>query len=224
MQKIELSRLLNSGDATTSAFAAVTLGVIEALASGSISADVATRLYFDADNCLFVHKYFHDKLADEIMSHGVQLQDLFDALPSNEAQQEFQRELTTMRSLCLQLFERQETLVSWPNLSTEIDSMIHVLATIELAPGQRRAFLDEFHKLMPKVRAEAGCIEYGPAVDVATSIPIQTPPRDDAVLVIEKWESVPALVAHLAAPHMADFRAATAQFVRGIVIQVLEPA
>lgn len=112
MQKIELSRLLNSGDATISAFAAVTLGVIEALTSGSISADVATRLYFDANNCLFLRKYFHDKLADEIMSRGVQLQDLFDALPPNEAHQEFQRELTTMRSLCLQLFERQEALVS----------------------------------------------------------------------------------------------------------------
>jgi quinol monooxygenase YgiN len=102
--------------------------------------------------------------------------------------------------------------------------MIHVLATIDLAPGQRQAFLAEFHKLVPKVRAEQGCIEYGPAIDVATSIPVQSPPREDVVLVIEKWESVQALLAHLAAPHMADFRAATALLVRGIAIQVLEPA
>jgi quinol monooxygenase YgiN len=77
---------------------------------------------------------------------------------------------------------------------------------------------------MPKVRAEQGCMEYGPAVDVATSIPIQTPPRESVVLVIEKWESVEALLAHLAAPHMADFRAATGQSVRSVAIQVLEPA
>jgi quinol monooxygenase YgiN len=102
--------------------------------------------------------------------------------------------------------------------------MIHVLATIELGPGKRRAFLEEFHQLMPKVRAEVGCIEYGPAVDAATAISIQSPPRDDVVLVIEKWETIAALEAHLAAPHMADYRAATAEMVRRVTLQVLEPA
>lgn len=41
------------------------------------------------------------------MSRGVQLTDLFDALPANEAQREFQRELTTMRLLCLSLLEEK---------------------------------------------------------------------------------------------------------------------
>jgi quinol monooxygenase YgiN len=101
--------------------------------------------------------------------------------------------------------------------------MIHVLATIELAPGQRGAFLAEFHNLMPKVQAEQGCIDYGPAIDVATPIPIQSPPRDDVVVVLEKWDSVAALEAHLAAPHMADYRAATAEMVANLTLQVLEP-
>ncbi|MCB1804273.1 MAG: antibiotic biosynthesis monooxygenase, partial [Candidatus Competibacteraceae bacterium] len=39
--------------------------------------------------------------------------------------------------------------------------MIHVLATIQLKPGQRAAFLQEFHQVMPKVHQEQGCIEYG---------------------------------------------------------------
>ncbi len=34
--------------------------------------------------------------------------------------------------------------------------MIHVIATIELNPGTREAFLEEFRKLVPLVRAEAG--------------------------------------------------------------------
>ena len=34
--------------------------------------------------------------------------------------------------------------------------MIHVIAAIEVKPGKREAFLAEFHKLMPSVRAEAG--------------------------------------------------------------------
>lgn len=102
--------------------------------------------------------------------------------------------------------------------------MIHVLATIELLPNQRQAFLAEFHKLIPKVHAEQGCLEYGAAVDVVTPIPIQSPPRANVVLVIEKWESVAALEAHLAAPHMADYRAATAEMVKSVTLQVLGPA
>ena len=40
------------------------------------------------------------------MSHGVQLPDLFDCLPTEEAQREFYHELETMRSLCLKLLEK----------------------------------------------------------------------------------------------------------------------
>jgi len=38
--------------------------------------------------------------------------------------------------------------------------MIHVIATIELAEGKRQAFLAEFRKLVPLVKAEAGCLAY----------------------------------------------------------------
>jgi quinol monooxygenase YgiN len=102
--------------------------------------------------------------------------------------------------------------------------MIHVLATIELAPGRRADFLDEFRRLMPQVHAEKGCIEYGPAIDVATSIAVVPPPRGDVVTVIEKWESVQALEAHLAAPHMARYRETVKDLVVGVEIRVLEPA
>ena len=39
-------------------------------------------------------------LTDKVMSHGVQLPDLFEALPADEAHRQFQRELATMRALC----------------------------------------------------------------------------------------------------------------------------
>ena len=57
--------------------------------------------------------------------------------------------------------------------------MIHVIATIEVVPGTRDAFLSEFRKVTRHVRAEPGCIEYGAAVDLATSIPVQEPVGDD---------------------------------------------
>jgi hypothetical protein len=68
-----------------------------------MTASGAIELYFHADNSLFVRKQLQQKAADEIMSRGVQLADLFETLPVEEAQREFQRELTAMRLLCLKL-------------------------------------------------------------------------------------------------------------------------
>jgi len=89
-------------------FALLTLGVLESLAHGLLSAIDALRAFFHAENCLFVRKHLRDKTADAVMSHGVQLPDLFEALPTAEAQREFQRELATMRALCLKLLEQKQ--------------------------------------------------------------------------------------------------------------------
>lgn len=88
-------------------FALVSLGVLESLSSGLVSAAEAVRLFFNAENCAFVRKSLIEKTADEVMSHGVQLPDLFEALPSEEANREFRRELATMRALCLKLLEEE---------------------------------------------------------------------------------------------------------------------
>jgi quinol monooxygenase YgiN len=102
--------------------------------------------------------------------------------------------------------------------------MIHVIATIEVKPGKRDAFLAEFHRIVPLVRAEAGCIEYGPSVDVASGLSMQGPLRENIAVIIEKWESLTALRAHTQAPHMADYRAAVKDLVVGVQLQILQPA
>ncbi|NOX53125.1 MAG: antibiotic biosynthesis monooxygenase [Planctomycetes bacterium] len=102
--------------------------------------------------------------------------------------------------------------------------MIHVIAAIEISPGKRDQFLDIFRQLVPKVQAEDGCIEYGPAVDCPTDIELQEPVRENVVTVIEKWESVEALKKHLAAPHMEEYRQAVQDLVTGVQIYILEPA
>jgi hypothetical protein len=56
---------------------------------------------------LFVRNQLRSKVADKIMGHGVQLPDLFDALPIEEAHREFHRELAIMRALCLKLLEEK---------------------------------------------------------------------------------------------------------------------
>src|SRR5260370_41276158 len=102
--------------------------------------------------------------------------------------------------------------------------MIHVIATIELVEGKRDAFLKEFRALVPQVRVENGCLEYGPAVDFASGIGVQGPPRGDVVTVIEKWSDLAALKAHLVAPHMEAYRPRVKDLVRSTTLQVLEPA
>lgn len=102
--------------------------------------------------------------------------------------------------------------------------MIVVLATIELHPGKRPDFLAEFRQIIPKVRAEDGCLEYFPAVDTVTGLPAQGQPREDVVVVVEKWESLPALETHLIAPHMMEYRPKVKEFVRKVTLQILSPA
>jgi quinol monooxygenase YgiN len=102
--------------------------------------------------------------------------------------------------------------------------MICVIAKIEVAAGRRDEFLAEFRKVVPKVLQEGGCLEYGPMVDVPTSVGAQPSPRQDMVTVVEKWESVEALEAHLMAPHMLEYRKSVKALVVSASLEILEPA
>ena len=102
--------------------------------------------------------------------------------------------------------------------------MIHVIATVELQPGTRAAFLSEFSRVAPEVRAEDGCIEYGATIDLASGLPAQVPIRSDGVTVVEKWSDLEALSAHLGAPHMKAYRERVKAFVIRTTLQILAPA
>jgi hypothetical protein len=108
---IDLQMLLSNSDRTLeqklALFAWLNLGIVESLANGLMSATEAVRIFFNAKNSLFVCQDLTDHSAEAIMSRGVQLTDLFDALPAEEAQREFQRELATIRSLCLSILEEK---------------------------------------------------------------------------------------------------------------------
>jgi quinol monooxygenase YgiN len=98
--------------------------------------------------------------------------------------------------------------------------MIHVLAIITTKPGMRAKVLELFHANMPAVHAENGCIEYGPAIDA------EFPGAkfgNDTFVVIEKWESLEALKAHAASPHMAAYGAKTKDLLENREIHVLSP-
>ena len=101
--------------------------------------------------------------------------------------------------------------------------MIHVLAQIETVPGHRDDFLAEFAQVAILVRQEAGCIEYGAAIDVPTGISVQNFLGETVVMIVEKWESIDHLKAHLVAPHMTDYRIRIRPHVQGVTLRVLEP-
>ena len=105
--------------------------------------------------------------------------------------------------------------------------MIHVIAIITTQPGMRDAVLQEFRANVPNVLAEAGCIEYGPAID--TPIPAgegaaQAKLGPDTFAVVEKWADLPALQAHAAAPHMQAYGAKVRPMLASRVIHILSPA
>ena len=102
--------------------------------------------------------------------------------------------------------------------------MVHVIATLELEPGTRSAFLAEFAKVVPLVRAEVRCVEYTPVVDAESGMAAQHKIGPDRVMVIERWESLATLHAHDVAPHMQAYRPRVKAYIRGREIRVLAPA
>lgn len=100
--------------------------------------------------------------------------------------------------------------------------MLSVIAEIEVVDGKRDEFLEEFRKVVPLVLAEDGCVEYGPTIDAETDIPAQIPRRRSIVTVVEKWESLEQLKAHLVAPHMTEYRSRVKELVVGSVLRILD--
>ena len=101
--------------------------------------------------------------------------------------------------------------------------MVHVVAVLTAKPGMRESVLQHFRANVPAVRAEKGCIEYGPVIDAENALGFQTKIGPDTFIVIEKWESMETLKAHAAAPHMAAYAAKVKDMIAGRVIHILSP-
>jgi quinol monooxygenase YgiN len=99
--------------------------------------------------------------------------------------------------------------------------MVHVIAIITAHPGKRTELLELFQAVIPVVREEQGCIEYGVAVDVPGADPAFGP---DTYVVVEKWENLATLKAHSVAPHMKAFGEGAGKLIAKRAVHVLEPA
>ena len=99
--------------------------------------------------------------------------------------------------------------------------MINVVASIRVKTGKLSDYLSILKANMRVVQKEKGCIEYIPTIDVDTKLPPQVLDKN-CVTLLEKWESLEALHAHLEAPHMLDYREKVKDLVESVTLKVLQ--
>lgn len=99
--------------------------------------------------------------------------------------------------------------------------MINVIASIYIKEGKLSDYLRILNANVPLVRKEKGCIEYVPAADFETGLPAQVLERN-VVTILERWESMEALNAHLASPHMLEYREKVKDMVDRVSVKVLK--
>lgn len=101
--------------------------------------------------------------------------------------------------------------------------MISVIASIHVRQGNLEEFIKIFKSNVPAVLNEKGCNEYFPTVDLPTGLPPQEL-NGNVVTIIEKWDSLPDLKAHLSAPHMLEYREKTKNLVEKMSVKILKDA
>lgn len=101
--------------------------------------------------------------------------------------------------------------------------MVTVIASIYVKAGKVQEFLQILKDNVPNVVAEAGCIEYAPTVDIDAGLPVQKL-DEKVVTIIEKWQSLDALKAHLGTPHMLEYREKVKDLVEDVSLKVLQQA
>jgi quinol monooxygenase YgiN len=100
-------------------------------------------------------------------------------------------------------------------------SMINVVASIRVKAGKLSEYLAILKTNMHVVRKEKGCIEYVPTIDIETKLPPQVLDKN-CVTLLEKWESLEALQAHLGASHMLVYREKVKDLVENVTLKVLQ--
>jgi quinol monooxygenase YgiN len=100
-------------------------------------------------------------------------------------------------------------------------AMVNVVAAIHLKTGKLSDYLAILKANMPAVRKEKGCIEYVPLVDLDVKLPPQVLDKN-VVTILEKWESLEALHAHLGSPHMLAYREKVKTIVESVSVKVLQ--
>jgi hypothetical protein len=106
-QIFDLATITKEQESPLALFAVTSLGILDSLAAGLLTPSEAIQAFFNGTNVRFVKAKLRDKRAAEVMGRGIQLADLFDAMPVEEAHREFQHEVQAMKTLCHELLEAE---------------------------------------------------------------------------------------------------------------------
>ena len=78
--------------------------------------------------------------------------------------------------------------------------MLNVIVTMRIKEGRMKEFLAACGELRPLVLRDPGCRAYSYTRDTAS--PFGTEIEADRITLLERWDSLDALKAHLETPHM----------------------
>jgi hypothetical protein len=107
LNAFDLAKITAGQETPLALFAVTSLGVVESLVAGSMTPTQAIHAFFHGKNVQFVKSKLGNRRAIEIMGRGIQLADLFDAMPMEESPREYQHELQAMKTLCNELLEAE---------------------------------------------------------------------------------------------------------------------
>lgn len=100
--------------------------------------------------------------------------------------------------------------------------MLTIIAEIYAHPNgsHKEQIIQAFKKITPTVLQEQGCHDYQLLVDANVDVNYQT--RDaDLIVMLEKWESIAHLNAHLDTEHMQKYQLEVKDHVAEIKIRIL---
>ena len=100
--------------------------------------------------------------------------------------------------------------------------MIHVIAAIQAREGQRDAIVAAFREILPEVGAKTGCIEYSLAIHLQTGFPGQPPFDENEFIIVERWDDLDALKAHMADAKYQAWFVSVWPLIAGASMQVFE--
>ncbi len=83
--------------------------------------------------------------------------------------------------------------------------MIHILVSMMVKEGCMKEFLALGEKLRREVLKEKGCHAYEYTREIASPLGIQEAVDSNRITLVERWDSLESLKAHMDAPHMKEF-------------------
>ncbi|MFT4271136.1 MAG: putative quinol monooxygenase [Pantoea sp.] len=100
--------------------------------------------------------------------------------------------------------------------------MIHVIAIITAKPGLRDEIIARIIDNIPAVKAEDGCIEYRPIIDLSPDA--ESSFGRDTVVIVENWEDEVCLKKHAASPHMKRYAENVKVFIQKRDVRIMKDA